>query len=429
MEKIVIPGRVKISGEIDAISSKSDLHRLIICACLSGSRVRIKYSSELSSDINATIDCMTALGAKIDVQSGVITIREPINFESIPDSPVLDCRESGSTARFLLPLASFIGKGITLTGRGKLPERPFRDLCESLERAGAVFSSHNIPITVEAPINPDFDGCFEISGNVSSQYLSALLFILPVCRAKGIKLTTPLESAGYADMTLGAIGRFGAQIVEKDGVYTCLKGYGKPEGDICAEGDWSNAAFWLCAACGDGEISVRGLSEGSSQPDRAVIDILESMGAGLCAKDGCVKISAGERLRGTEIDAKNIPDLVPVLCVRAAVADGVTHITNVSRLRIKESDRIEAVSELLKNLGGRIETTDNDIWITGIQKLRGGKVDSFNDHRIAMSAAIAASFSDGDVEISDFRAVEKSYPLFFEHFKALSGEKELKIYE
>ena len=270
-----------LSGSLDAISSKSDLHRLILCAALSPKASEIRYHAALSKDIEATVGVLRALGAEISVEaadngrSGKITALRPVDPESVRRKVTLDCGESGSTARFILPLAALYGKDVTITGSGKLPERPFEDLCVCLEAMGARFSSHKLPIRVEQTMKPH--GFFEIRGDVSSQYITGLLFILPLCKAAGIRLTTPLASAGYVELTGDALRCYGVAVEWKDNELRTTGSYTAPSGITDAQGDWSNAAFWLAAAKDTHKITLNGLRL-SSQPDRRVLELLSEMG-------------------------------------------------------------------------------------------------------------------------------------------------------
>ena len=427
MENIIIPGGKNLAGNITAISSKSDLHRLIICACLADKPCKIRFNDHISKDIIATISCLEALGAVIKIENQVICIEKTIDRNNMPQNAVLDCIESGSTARFLLPVAALLCKGAVITGSGKLPERPFEQLCASLEAAGAKFSSHTLPITVEECAN--VNDYLEISGNVSSQYITGLLFILPLCNCPGIKVTTELESAGYVNLTIDAMCRFGIKVNYSDSIFTCTGIYNTPNCEIDAQGDWSNAAFWLCAPKTGETITVSGLSMSSSQPDRAVCDILSQMGLTVIKNKNSVIVKSTGTTKGINFDARNIPDLVPILSVRAAISEGNTVISGISRLRIKESDRVKSVCDMLSGLGVQVSYDKDHICITGCgESLKGATVDSYNDHRIAMSAAIAACFCDGNVNILGSKAVEKSYPMFYEHYKKLSNINNLETY-
>ncbi len=420
MEKRIIKGGLTVSGTITAISSKSHLHRLIICACLANNGCKIEYEAKLSKDIIATISCLEALGAVIKLGDGIIEVVKPIDKNNIPENPILDCNESGSTARFMLPIVSVLSNGATLTGKGKLPERPFEQLCEALEKMGAKFSSHRLPITVEEIAKPE--GFYEISGNVSSQYITGLLFTLPLCKADGIKLTTELESGGYVNLTADAMKCFGVDVSFDKDAYTASGTYRFPVSDINAQGDWSNAAFWLCGAK-DKQLTVNGLELTSSQPDRRVCEILSEMGMTVLYGKDSVSVSAPNGTHGISFDARNIPDLVPILAIRAAISEGETVISGIKRLRIKESDRVKSVCDMINALGGNASYDDEHIYIKGVKQLKGGTVYSVNDHRIAMSAAIAATFCENDVEIIGSDAVTKSYPQFYEHYEVMTKEK------
>ena len=422
LPKIVTLPPVALEGTLDAISSKSDLHRLILCAALSPKPTRIRYHAALSADIRATIEVLRALGAEIfeepsgSSDAGMITVTRPLDAETAGRATVLDCNESGSTARFILPLAALYGKDVTITGSGKLPERPFEDLCVTLEQMGARFSSHSLPIRVEQTMKPH--GYFEICGNVSSQYITGLLFILPLCKGAGIRLTTPLASAGYVELTADALRCYGVAVEWKEDYLRVTGSYRSPLAVIDAQGDWSNAAFWLAAANGNHKITLHGLGL-SSQPDRAVLTLLSKMGMHIETHGDTVSAYAPERTHGISFDASGIPDLVPILSIRAAVSKGKTVISGTHRLRLKESDRVEAVCRMISDLGGTATADEDHIYIEGQERLRGGSVDSFNDHRIAMSAAIAAVFCENPVTVTGADAVAKSYPQFFEDFKML----------
>lgn len=424
---LILSGGKTLSGVLPAISSKSELHRLVFCACLADKSVSIRYSSELSKDIEATISCFKALGAEITVSEKEIAVKKPISYDFIEKNITVNtevfCGESGSTARFLLPLLSvFCKNGVTMTGTGKLPQRPFSDLCRCLSAHGAVFSSENLPITIQKSCEPQ--GVLEISGNISSQYLSGLLFILPFFDRLKIKLTTALESSGYVDMTIEAMKKFGVSITCDKGIYTACGSYRTPyaRDAITAGGDWSNAAFFLCAAKQSDKITITGIDSKSLQPDRKICEILSECGFEIKTGENCISVRRGAKLVPFDTDAGETPDLVPILCVLAATISGDSVVRNISRLRFKESDRIKAVCNMISALGGTIYADDSEdaIFIHGSGSLSGGTVKSFNDHRIVMSAAAASCFCSNDVTIEDADAVSKSYPRFFRDFNTLT---------
>lgn len=414
---VTLDPKTVLSGKLDIISSKSDIHRCIICAALSDKPTKIKFTG-LSKDIITTVECVKMLGAKAEFLDGCITVI-PCDKEKILQGITLDCAESGSTARFLLPVAAAICKNVTLVGSGRLPERPFSPLCESLERNGAKFSSDKLPITINA--NVAHGGVFEIPGNISSQYISGLLLMLPLFKEGGeVKITTPLESAGYVDMTVDTMTKFGIEIEKGENSYKVLpnQSYKSPE-FVRAQGDWSSAAFWLCADALGANVVLSGLDESCPQGDRKVIEILEKFGAKKNVTEDGILIEAG-RLHGIEIDASNIPDLVPVLSVVACAARGKTRIFGAKRLRLKESDRLETTKDFLSRLGADVVVTDDGLEINGKGKLDGGTAFGHNDHRIVMSGAICSLICKNQVIIEGAQAVEKSYTTFFSDFDKLN---------
>lgn len=423
--KILAP-KMTLRGKVAVISSKSELHRLIFCACLADSSCLISYNSTLSKDIEATVSCFRTLGAEIEINSKEILVKKPLDTDYIRKKLEKDisifCNESGSTARFILPLVSLLCEnGAVLTGAGKLPERPFSDLCGSLSAHGAVFSSDKMPITVKKCANPHDGAVFEISGNISSQYLSGLLFILPLCKNASIRLTTPLESAGYVDMTIDAMRKFGVEVTEKNGVYSSNGRYRTLNNKMCAFGDWSNAAFFLCGAK-DKPLTVTSIDCKSLQPDKKILEVLSGCGIIVEEKADSVTVTRGESLRPFCFDAGENPDLVPILCVLATSLPGDSAISNIRRLRFKESDRVATVCEMITSLGGTIHEEGDCLRICGTGNLSGGRVNSHNDHRIAMSAAIASLFCENEVYVDGAQAVSKSYPDFFEIFRTLTEE-------
>lgn len=411
----------KLSGKTAAISSKSDAHRILIAAALSD-KPTVIYCNSASDDIRATENCLNALGAKIKTEDGIIEV-EPI--KTPVEKAELDCGESGSTLRFLLPVAGALGVRATLTGRGRLPSRPITPLRRVMENCGVEFSAPwEFPIRIEGQLT---SGEYTLKGNVSSQFVTGLLFALPLLSGDSkIRLIPPVESKPYINMTLNTLSKFGIEIIEGENEYTVKGGqkYISPS-EITVEGDWSNAAFFLTAgALGEG-VTVTGLNAKSLQGDRAVVDILKKMGAAVKINDGGVTVSGG-KLSGTQIDASDIPDLVPILSVAAAAAkSGVTTVTHAERLRLKECDRLAAVNECLNNIGAVAAETDDGIIVWSGDKIRGGEVFSFNDHRIVMSMAIAAAVCEGDIIIKNAEAVNKSYPDFFKAYNGLGGKADV----
>jgi 3-phosphoshikimate 1-carboxyvinyltransferase len=269
--------------------------------------------------------------------------------------------------------------------------------------------------------NVNRGGRYEIPGNISSQYISGLLLMLPLFTEGGeVVITTPLESKGYVDMTVDTMTKFGIKIEKSENSYKVLpeQSYKSPE-FIRAQGDWSSAAFWLCADALGANVVLSGLDENCPQGDRKVVEILEKFGAKKIATDEGVMIEAG-RLRGIEIDASDIPDLVPVLSVVACAARGITRIYGAKRLRLKESDRLETTADFLTRLGADVTVTDDGLLIVGKGKLEGGTVLGHNDHRIVMSGAVCSLICKNQVKIDGAQAVEKSYTTFFNDFDKLN---------
>ncbi len=404
-------------GVIAAIPSKSQAHRLLICAALADAPTDIACSVT-SQDIEATADCLRALGAGVErTEKGYHVI--PID-KACPN-PVLRCRESGSTLRFLLPITAALGTGGVFLMEGRLPDRPQEELLQVLERHGCRCSRQGNRLSLSGRLKA---GEIAVRGDVSSQYVSGLLFALPLMEDSGvIELTCGLQSRPYVDMTVAAMERFGITAYEQNGRFRTQGKYSSPR-TAAVEGDWSNAAFWLCAgALCDKAFTCTGLEEASPQGDRAVMALLRQMGASVCIHSGEISVLRGE-LRGVEIDARDIPDLIPALSAVAATAQGETRIIGAERLRLKESDRLQAVARGLSALGADVEETDDGLHIQGKPKLAGGVMDACGDHRIAMMGAIAALGCTGPVTVLGAEAVEKSYPAFWEHYRRLGGVTE-----
>lgn len=399
-----------LSGTISAISSKSYAHRALICAalCEESSVIRLNTSSD---DIEATVSCLNSLGANIERKDNSLFV-EPITKKR---KAQLNCNESGSTLRFLLPVAAALGTKTEFLASGKLPERPLSPLKEEMERHGIEFSE-DFPLKIKGQLTA---GEYNLSGNVSSQFISGLLLALPLLNEDSrIALTSPLQSKPYADMTIEVLKAFGIYIAEEPNAYVIKGNQRYKATDFTVEGDWSNASYFLALGA-----KVGGLKINSKQGDRDFLRIMSDFGAKINYRDGFVWLEVN-RLHGVNIDAENIPDLVPLLAVIAATADGKTTIYNASRLRLKESDRIESTYNMLKNLGADIKKTNDGFEITGKEMLSGGETDSFFDHRIVMAAAVASCRCKNEVIIKNAEAVNKSYPKFFDDFNSIGGKAE-----
>ena len=386
-----------LHGEIRANPSKSDAHRLLICAALSDAPTRI-LCPETCEDVDATVRCLTALGAKIerDTEGFLVTPGAP------PESCCMDCGESGSTLRFLLPVVCALGVQAGFKLHGRLPERPLEPLWSELKRGGAILEKDGGSIRIKGKLK-EID--YALAANISSQFLSGILFALPLLGGGTLKLLGNVESAGYLDLTLRRLADFGVKVERRKNTLTVPPCRYRTPGLAEVEGDWSSAAFWLTAGtlCGN-TVRCTGIDPASAQKDRLICDALQTIRGGSAV-----------------LDATNIPDLVPILSVAAALTPGTTTITGAERLRLKESDRLSAVSEMLRTLGGEVTVTGDGFVIHGCASLRGGAVNGFGDHRIVMAASIAAVGCKAPVTILGAEAVNKSYPGFFRDYAALGG--------
>lgn len=375
----------KLQGPVEVIPSKSQAHRLLICAAFTDSPTTI-CCRETSRDMDATADCLRALGARIDRESFGYCV-EPIR--EVPKTALLLCRDSGSTLRFLLPVVGALGVDATFQMEGRLPQRPLSPLWEEMERMGCSLSRPTKD-TIRC-CGKLQSGHYIIAGNISSQFISGLLFAHMLMEGCTLEITGKPESVPYIEMTRQSIAKFPL----------------KDSPVITVEGDWSNAAFWLAANALGSRLYVAGLRRDSAQGDRVCADLLPLL-------TECISI-----------DAADIPDLVPILGVVAAVNQGAV-FTNTGRLRLKESDRVASVIAMLTALGGKAEATENTLTVFGTGLL-GGTVNACNDHRIAMSAAIAATVCTEPVTILGAECVEKSYPQFWEEYARLGGNYELNL--
>ena len=439
MDKILISPRPV--GSVRAPSSKSEAHRLLIVSALAalygrGTAVREVRCTDMNEDIEATVRCLTALGAHIERRDEILAVT-PI--QKVPSAPVLDCGESGSTLRFLLPVVCALGSlagtprdfCASLVGHGRLPKRPLSPLYEELVAHGAKLSPMGSnPLTISGWITA---GQYTLDGGVSSQFISGLLFALPLLQGEStVNITGRVESAPYIHMTVDAL-RALAIAVEGDLPSFTLQGVGSSSSlsntstqPLFVGGDWSGAAFFLTAgvlADKEKSITITGLDTHSRQGDKAIVDILRRMGGQIEFTHNEYR-ACGSSLRGCRIDATQVPDLVPILAVAAAVAEGETIIEGAARLRLKESDRLRTVTDMLTALGGDVRETKDGLIIRGVETLHGGTVDAAGDHRIAMSAAVAATrCGDATVTIQGAEAVGKSYPAFWDEFDRLTAKE------
>lgn len=418
----------KLKGTVVAPSSKSMGHREIICAGLAAGTSIIDNIS-MSKDIEATMRCLKAINVAVDEIPSMIEGRKALQISGtghpMAAADSVDCGESGSTLRFFLPLGANLNCPLTFTGNGKLVSRPLQAYYDIFDEKFIQYFNDNgcLPVTVNGHLTP---GTYKLPGDVSSQFVSGLLFALPLLNGDSIiEITSPLESSAYVDMTINCLAKFGVQIENERGLHRryLVKGKQRYQAqDSQVEGDWSQAAFWTVGgSLGDG-ITCQGVNVNSLQGDQAVVDIMERMGAVIKQDANSVTVNGGAT-KATVIDAANCPDIIPVLTVLAAVSEGTTKIINAGRLRIKECDRLAAMTSELNKMGANITEEPEGLTIVGKpQGLVGGvQVDAWNDHRIAMSLAIAAQKCAAPIILTGAESVAKSYPTFWEDYKSVGG--------
>lgn len=389
----------KLTGTVTAIPSKSQAHRLLICAAFSDIPTELLCPAT-NQDIEATAGCLRSLGAEITRTDWGYHV---IPVSSVPNTAILDCIESGSTLRFMLPIVGALGVDTTFKMAGRLPYRPLSPLWEEMERNGCHLSRPTeTTLQVVGRLEPN---TYSIDGGISSQFITGLLFATALMNGHSkIEITGKLESKPYIDMTQQVLQTFG---VNTDGFsVTGCRPFLSP-GKLAVEGDWSNSAFFLAAATLGSSVNVSGLEENSAQGDRACVKHLAQMDS------------------HNIIDAADIPDLVPILAVTAGALSGATFV-NTARLRLKESDRVSTVAAMLSSLGAQAIISDNALTVYP-GKYSGCTIDSAGDHRIAMAAAIAATVADGPVNILGAQCVAKSYPAFWDEYKKLGGSYEQYI--
>ncbi|OXZ40667.1 3-phosphoshikimate 1-carboxyvinyltransferase [Finegoldia magna] len=388
----------KLQGKVDAISSKSFAHRFLILASVADTDTTI-IINEFSNDIMTTIDCLRNLGVEIEINENEVTVHPSFFQKDVSD---INVNDSGSTFRFLLPLVSFLSQKTNIQCSGRLQDRPIKELMDQLKLSGLTFSEEKLPFTVDGTFHK-ID--FEFPGDVSSQYISAIMMIAPLIGGCEIKLSSKLESTGYIKITQECLKLFGVdseilldKVIVKPGAL-------KSPGKIIVEGDWSNAAFFLCANALGADIKVENLKKDSVQADRKIVEFLE-------------KIENNENY--CEIDISQTPDLFVILAVVLSQKCDKSVLKNAKRLRLKESDRIKSTYDMLKSFGVNCEIEGDNLVIYK-SEMKPAVVNSCDDHRIVMAAAIA-SIVTKEVEIKDWQAVKKSYPSFFDEIERLGSD-------
>lgn len=405
MKVIIQPGLLQ--GSITPPPSKSQAHRLIIAAALAEGESHLDNVA-LSQDILATLRCMRALGAKASEDGKCITGVGNHRYPCTPccDTPGLFCGESGSTLRFLIPVALAVRQGGSFHGQGRLMQRPLKPYEDLFDEKGIWYHRHRDQMEVFGKLEP---GVYKLPGDVSSQFITGLLYALPLLEGDSeIQLTTPLESEGYVNMTLDALRAFGITVNRTETGWQVPGNQTYRPYNGAVEGDYSQAGFFYAAKGLGSDLDIQGMNPDSSQGDKIILPYYER----LCGEGDVT------------LDVSQCPDLVPPLAAHAALRNpgSVTHIVGAARLRIKESDRLATVTEVLNALGGKVEEYPDSLAITAVEHLKGGRVDSHNDHRIAMMAAIAATRSLEPVTVLGAECVKKSYPNFWEDYESLGGQ-------
>lgn len=408
----------KLSGTVNIPPSKSYSHRGLIAAALAGGGSKID-NLLFSKDILATIECLKSININFELGSDyAITNNSELK---IVNSDML-CNESGSTIRFMIPIAAAIGGKSKFHGEGRLVSRPLDPYLSIFEKQGINYNmnENELPLYIDGKLEADN---FDVPGDISSQFITGLLFALPLLNNNSeINITTNLESKNYVDLTTDIMKQFGVNVSTSDDYLNfVIEGNQKYKAfNYTIEGDYSQAAFWIVAAIiGDG-LKLDKLSEKSLQGDKEIIDIAKRMGADIKFEEGILNVKKS-KTKGTIIDVSQIPDLVPILAVLASLSEGKTTIINGERVRLKESDRLEAIACELNKIGGNIKETKDGLIIEGVGKFTGGNVEGWNDHRIVMALTVASLVCSEDLIISDSRAVDKSYPHFFDDFAKLGG--------
>ena len=418
MNEILTPG--PRTGRVTVPGSKSRAHRLFLAAALGRAPVQFACRG-LSGDLQATLSCLEALGAQVQNSEGDRFTLVPLSAPPAGEI-LLPCGESGTTLRFLLPLAGALGVSACFQRQGRLPQRPLEPFLTELTRHGMTVRAQGDDLLVTGQLTP---GGYALPGHISSQFISALLLALPLLPGhSNLTLTTPPQSAPYIGLTEQVLQQAGLQLVRHENQYEIPGGqtYALPTPQT-VEGDWSAAAPFLCAgALSPQGVTVSGLALPSLQGDSALPALLQKMGAEVEISPAGVTVRAGS-LRPITVDAGPIPDLIPPLCALCAVADGESRIQNARRLRYKESDRLQGVAELLNGLGGNLTIDGDDLVISGVPRLRGGLADPRGDHRLAMTAAVAASACAEPVTVLDAACVQKSYPAFWTDFQRLTPSR------
>lgn len=417
MNKVIVK-KSKLSGTLSIPPSKSYSHRGLIAAALAGGKSKID-NLLFSKDILATIDCLRSINVEFELGEDYAIA---YNKELKVINKDMMCNESGSTIRFMIPIASAIGGQTEFHGEGRLVSRPLDPYLDIFNKQGInyIMDQNELPLKIDGKLRADR---FDVPGDISSQFITGLLFALPLLEGSSeINMTSELQSKNYVDLTTDIMKQFGVEVIvnEDYSKFTIAGNQTYKSCNYTIEGDYSQAAFWIVAAIIGNDLNLSKLSKESLQGDKEIIDIAKRMGADIEFNNDLLQVKKSNT-KGTIIDVAQIPDLVPILAVLASLSEGKTTIINGERVRLKESDRLEAIACELNKIGGNIIETKDGLIIEGVSGFTGGSVEGWNDHRIVMALTVASLACSKELIINDSRAVDKSYPHFFEDFKMLGG--------
>lgn len=409
MKVKIKPG--KLEGDIDAISSKSQGHRDLILGALCEEKTEI-FLNNFSDDILVTVKALENLGFVIERKENSFLIKDRVDVKN----PQIDFKDSGSSLRFLLAIGNFYGENVKYIGSESLSKRPLKELIEELEKNNFSFSQNHLPLEARGYFK---GGKFTFRGDISSQYISGILLAASKSPFESqIILKSNLESKPYADLTINELKKFCIDVKKMENSYKIKGGNLKSPGKLYVEGDWSNASVFIGANLLGSKVKIKGLNIDSLQGDKEILNIAKKFGSKIFTENNILENSKAD-IRSMEIDIKNTPDLAPVLCVILAASTEKSRLINAKRLRFKESDRLFSLCKMINDLGADGKIVGDSLEITG--KIKGGHVNSFNDHRIVMAACLASTFAKEEIIIDGAQAVEKSYKNFFEDFKKLGG--------
>ena len=416
MKKIIRPSTLQ--GTLRVPSSKSVSHRALICAALSEGESKVSGIDD-SRDLRATREAMEALGAGFTDLGDGIWVVSGVNKHT--KNALIDCGESGSTLRFMIPIAALLADRAEFVGEGRLPTRPIQTILDVFDQANTTYTyPGKLPLVTQQFHLPT---AFELDGSISSQFFTGFLLAAPIADGDlSLDIQGKLESEPYVELTQEVMSAFGVGVKRTDTGYFVPAGQSYKSVDFHVEGDFSQAAFWIVAGLiGSQSICLRGLKKDSTQGDRAILSLTKKMGGNWEWKGDDLWVHPSTT-HGITIDVRDIPDLVPILSVLAAVSEGETRIVNAARLRIKESDRIKSTTNVLTELGAMIQEEKEGLLIQGGKGFTGGLVDAWNDHRIAMAVAIASTRASSEIELTGSEAVKKSYPHFWDEFQRIGGD-------